>query len=224
MSNYDMFAGQLLDVVKECIKEQTKNYVQIKSAIVESVNPDKTVNIRFPENGGCWTKISNQSIYQDLQEGDEVKIVEQDGIYKNCWIIGVHRGNMKQNVLDNAIDNTNSLLEKIDKNNKKNINKLNKQINDDITDVKKNILNQETQISEINENISGLQGSTTVQFVKLSASSYKSGANELAQRYNPKNYKDSLFFCSIDSKNLTNNSSIYLYFCNGTTWTYIKVI
>ena len=88
-NNYDKYAKELLDLIKTCVTEETKDYVKVKSAIVDSVNLDNTVNIRFPESEGIWSNITNQSIYQNLVPGDEVKIIQQNGIGKICWIIGV---------------------------------------------------------------------------------------------------------------------------------------
>ena len=96
MSNYDKYASELLRVIKECVEKETKDFVKVKSAIVDSVNLDNTVNIRFPEEDNVWTNIMNQSIYQNLKSGDEVKIIEQNGVYKNCWIIGVHKNSIRK--------------------------------------------------------------------------------------------------------------------------------
>lgn len=94
-NNYDDYAKELLNMVKECITKETKDFVKVKSAIVDNVNSDNTVNIRFPEDDSVWTNILNQSIYQDLKVGDEVKIIEQNGNFKNCWIIGLHKNSIK---------------------------------------------------------------------------------------------------------------------------------
>ena len=96
---YDKYAQQLLTNIKDCVDEKTKNFVTIKSAIIDKVNDNGTVNVKFPEDDGIWSNITNQSIYQDLKVGDEVKLIQQNGVLKNCWIIGALKTNKKQNIL-----------------------------------------------------------------------------------------------------------------------------
>ena len=96
---YDKYAQQFLNNVKDCVNENTKDFVTIKSAIITQVNENGTVNVKFPEDGGTWSNITNQSIYQDLKVGDEVKLIQQNGVLKNCWIIGALKTNKKQNIL-----------------------------------------------------------------------------------------------------------------------------
>lgn len=114
--NYDDYAIQFIKNITECIQKSTENFVQVKSAIVDSVNDDGTVNIHFPLDDQVWSNISNQSIYQDIEAGDEVKIIEQNGVFKNCWIIGVHRAKEKQTILQNSNKNLDKLGTQVEKN------------------------------------------------------------------------------------------------------------
>ena len=96
---YDKYAQQFLNNVKDCVSEKTKDFVTIKSAIISRINDNGTVDVQFPEDGGTWSNITNQSIYQDLKVGDEVKLIQQNGVLKNCWIIGALQTSKKQNIL-----------------------------------------------------------------------------------------------------------------------------
>ena len=84
-------------IIKNLFKQITKvidykinSLTQVKSAIVDSVNPDGTVNIKIPPDSTVYTRVLNQSIYQTLQPGDSVKIIKQDNNLSNMWIIGKH--------------------------------------------------------------------------------------------------------------------------------------
>lgn len=96
---YDKYAQQFLDNIKDCISEQSKDFVIIKSAIINKINDNGTVDVKFPEDDGIWSNITNQSIYQNLKVGDEVKLIQQNGKLKNCWIIGALQTSKKQNIL-----------------------------------------------------------------------------------------------------------------------------
>lgn len=96
---YDDYAKQFLKNINDCIDDKTKEYVTIKSATVSRVNDNGTVDVEFPEDGGTWSNVTNQSIYQNLKIGDEVKLIQQNGILKNCWIIGALQTSKKQNIL-----------------------------------------------------------------------------------------------------------------------------
>lgn len=101
---YDNYAKQFLKNINDCIDERTKEYVTIKSATISRVNDNGTVDIEFPEDGGTWSNVTNQSIYQNLKVGDEVKLIQQNGILKNCWIIGAFQTNKKQNILQQVTE------------------------------------------------------------------------------------------------------------------------
>lgn len=110
-TNYDKYAVGFLENINNCIDTKTQDFVKIKSAIVDSVNKDGTVNIHFPLDDQIWSNVSNQSIYQDIEAGDEVKIIEQNGVYKNCWIIGVHKAKDKTNI-NNKLTQTQTNMSK----------------------------------------------------------------------------------------------------------------
>ena len=138
---YDKYAKQFLTNIKDCIQDETKNFTTIKSAIIHRVNEDGTVNIEFAEDGGIWNNITNQSIYQNLKKGDQVKIIQQNGILKNCWIIGVLQPTKKENILQQLQKDVLQLkeenirlkqeinnLKQVDENLIENINELNREI------------------------------------------------------------------------------------------------
>lgn len=110
---YDDYAKQFLKNINDCIDDKTKEYVTIKSATVSKVNDNGTVDVEFPEDGGSWSNVTNQSIYQNLKVGDEVKLIQQNGASKNCWIIGALQTSKKQNILQQV----NESIEEKEKNN-----------------------------------------------------------------------------------------------------------
>lgn len=113
---YDDYAKQFLKNINDCIDDKTKEYVTIKSATVSKVNDSGTVDVEFPEDGGSWSNVTNQSIYQNLKVGDEVKLIQQNGASKNCWIIGALQTSKKQNILQQV----NETIEKKEQNNNSN--------------------------------------------------------------------------------------------------------
>ena len=53
-------ADSMLNRITDCFKDSLKGVPQIKSAIVNSVNDDGTVNVFFPPNENkLFTRISN---------------------------------------------------------------------------------------------------------------------------------------------------------------------
>ena len=67
-----------------------RNITTVESAIVVSLNADNTVNLQIPPDTAIYTHVQNQSIYQDLNVGDCVKVVKQNNCSSNMWIIGAH--------------------------------------------------------------------------------------------------------------------------------------
>lgn len=106
--NIDIYADMMINRIVDCINEMMKEVPKIKSAIVESVNEDGTVNVTLPGDlEHIYTKIQNQSIYQDLKVGDMVKLLLEDGSFSNCWIIARYPKNEDtfKNMLENYMNN-----------------------------------------------------------------------------------------------------------------------
>lgn len=87
MDNINSLADLMLNQILSCIKDMMQDVPKIKSAIVDSINDDNTVNIKLPGNDKVYTRIQNQSVFQDLIPGDLVKLLLEDGSFSNCWII-----------------------------------------------------------------------------------------------------------------------------------------
>ena len=83
-------ADSMLNRITECFKDSLKGIPQIKSAVIDSINEDGSINIFFPPNETkLFTRISNQSPFI-LSPGDGVEIMLKNGSFDNCWIIAKH--------------------------------------------------------------------------------------------------------------------------------------
>lgn len=83
-------ADSMLNRITECFKDSLKGLPQIKSAVIDSVNEDGSINIFFPPNEDkLFTRISNQSPFT-LEAGDGVEIMLKNGSFDNCWVIAKH--------------------------------------------------------------------------------------------------------------------------------------
>lgn len=85
--NINVYADLMLNQIISCVRNMMQDVPKIKSAIVDSINDDNTVNIKLPGNDKVYTRIQNQSVFQDLIPGDLVKLLLEDGSFSNCWII-----------------------------------------------------------------------------------------------------------------------------------------
>ena len=110
-------ADSMLNRIIECFKDSLKGIPQIKSAVIDSINEDGSINIFFPPNETkLFTRISNQSPFI-LSPGDGVEIMLKNGSFDNCWIIakhGVTRADMntQQNKVSNdTLKNTSSNID-----------------------------------------------------------------------------------------------------------------
>lgn len=110
-------ADSMLNRITECFKDSLKGIPQIKSAVIDSINEDGSINIFFPPNETkLFTRISNQSPFT-LAPGDGVEIMLKNGSFDNCWIIakhGITRADMstQQNKTSNdTLKNTNSNID-----------------------------------------------------------------------------------------------------------------
>lgn len=83
-------ADNMLNRITECFKDSLKGLPQIKSAVIDSINEDGSINIFFPPNETkLFTRISNQSPFT-LEPGDGVEIMLKNGSFDNCWVIAKH--------------------------------------------------------------------------------------------------------------------------------------
>ena len=79
---------QFLTQINNAIDYKLNNLTQIKSAIVHSVNQNETVNVFIPPDKTVYHNIQNQSIYRDIQVGDCVKVIVENGNLSNMWFVG----------------------------------------------------------------------------------------------------------------------------------------
>lgn len=83
-------ADSMLNRIRECLRDSLKGVPQVRSAVIDSINEDGSINIYFPPNEHkLFTRISNQSPF-NLSPGDGVEILLKNGSFDNCWIIAKH--------------------------------------------------------------------------------------------------------------------------------------
>lgn len=117
--NINVYADLMLNQIISCVKNMMQDVPKIKSAIVDSINDDNTVNIRLPGNDKVYTKIQNQSVFQDLVPGDLVKLLLEDGSFSNCWIIARYPRQAMNYLMLRKFEKLNFLFIKYIKTNKK---------------------------------------------------------------------------------------------------------
>ena len=84
-------ADSMINKIVKIVSSLIVGVPKIQGAIVEKVNENGTVNVYLPgDESNIYTNIQNQSIYQDLQPGDQVEILQKNGSFSNCWIIAKH--------------------------------------------------------------------------------------------------------------------------------------
>lgn len=90
-NDINTYADAMLNRFVIMFQDLVREVPKIKSAIVENVNSDGTVNVKLPsDTENVYTRIQNQSIWQNLVPGDEVELLLKDGTFSNCWIIAKH--------------------------------------------------------------------------------------------------------------------------------------
>lgn len=91
-ANINQCADDMLNRIAIMAKDEIKkNTPRIETAIVQNINQDGTVDVFLPSDpNSIFTRIQNQSIYQDLQIGDGVELLLKNGRFSNCWIIAKH--------------------------------------------------------------------------------------------------------------------------------------
>lgn len=84
----DSMLNRIVIAVKDELK---KNSPRIETAIIQNINQDGTIDVYLPSDpDSVFTRIQNQSVYQDLQVGDGVELLLKNGRFSNCWIIAKH--------------------------------------------------------------------------------------------------------------------------------------
>ena len=69
--------NRIITTVKAEIR---KDSPRIETAIVQNINQDGTVDVFLPSDpNSIFTRIQNQSIYQDLQIGDGIELLLKNG-------------------------------------------------------------------------------------------------------------------------------------------------
>lgn len=88
MENNEDIIKNLFKQINKLIDYKLNKTTQIKSAIVQNINTNGTVDIVVPPDHTVYHNIQNQSIYQNLNVGDHVKIIKENNSLSNMWIIG----------------------------------------------------------------------------------------------------------------------------------------
>lgn len=86
--NENKLVQKFFKQINKIIDYKLNKLTQIKSAIVHSINQNGTVNLIIPPDKTVYHNIQNQSIYQNLKVGDNVKIIKENNSLSNMWIIG----------------------------------------------------------------------------------------------------------------------------------------
>lgn len=86
--NESKLVQNFLKQINKVVDYKLNKLTQVKSAIVYSVNQNGTVNLIIPPDDTIYHNIQNQSIYQNLKPGDNVKIIKENNSSSNMWIIG----------------------------------------------------------------------------------------------------------------------------------------
>ena len=86
--NENKLVQKFFKQINKIIDYKLNKLTQIKSAIVHSINQNGTVNLIIPPDKTVYHNIQNQSIYQNLKVGDNVKIIKENNNLSNMWIIG----------------------------------------------------------------------------------------------------------------------------------------
>lgn len=107
---YEKFSDRLINIITSKSLEVMSRIVEVKDAVVQSVNTNNTVNVSFTDNlfedeemststfNVSTINIPNQSIYQNLNVGDVVLVLIPDGSLSRAWILGVHNNKKKENI------------------------------------------------------------------------------------------------------------------------------
>ena len=91
-SEADENAQHFINCVKNIMNSSRPKWCEVKGAKVLSYDEKNSLaTLKFPEVDGTWTNVKNQSIYQDLKPGDNVKVlIQHHGNSADHWIIGVY--------------------------------------------------------------------------------------------------------------------------------------
>ena len=91
--NFVKKADEFLQRIEDYINLKFESMAIVRPAQISKVNLDGTVDVFFPpDEDKVFTKIQNQSIYQDLKVGDQVFLFFPQKNQSSCWICGKFRG------------------------------------------------------------------------------------------------------------------------------------
>lgn len=80
-------ADLFLKQIENYFNNKFSNFPSYKPAEISKVNSDGTVDVFFPpDKDKLFTKIQNQSIYNDLKPGDQVYLCYPQGNPSSCWV------------------------------------------------------------------------------------------------------------------------------------------
>lgn len=85
--DFNKKADEFLKRIQDYIDLKIAESISVKPAEISKVNSDGTVDIFFPpDKNKLFTKIQNQSIYQNLKPGDQVFLFFPQGNKSSCWV------------------------------------------------------------------------------------------------------------------------------------------
>ena len=91
--NFNKKADEFLQRIEEYINLKFESMVTVRPAQISKINSDGTVDVFFPpDKNKIFTKIQNQSIYQDLKVGDQVFLFFPQKNQSSCWVCGKFKG------------------------------------------------------------------------------------------------------------------------------------
>lgn len=118
-SEADDNARHFINCVKNIMNSNRPKWCEVKGAKIISYDEKNSLaTLEFPEADGTWTNVKNQSIYQDLKPGDDVKVlIQHQGNSADHWIIGVY-GNRENPYIkiNEKLNNLQSMLNSIELN------------------------------------------------------------------------------------------------------------
>lgn len=85
--DFNKMADEFLQRIKDYIDLKISENCCVRPAEIYRVNSDGTVDIFFPpDKDKLFTKIQNQTIYQNLKPGDQVYLFYPQGNASSCWV------------------------------------------------------------------------------------------------------------------------------------------
>ena len=88
----DKLADAFMAEIEKKITDKMSGNLQLKTAVVSRVYPNRTVDVYIPPNNDTILKgIQNQCCFE-LSEGDTVELILKNGSFSNCWVLARHGG------------------------------------------------------------------------------------------------------------------------------------